>query len=99
MYRLMLLTAVLMAYAVAISAADATISADERAHVIKLLQDSQKEFLDAVEGLSDAQWTFKAGPDRWSVGETAEHIMLSEGLLFGQVRQALASPPNQDWEK
>lgn len=25
--------------------------------------------------------------------------MLAEGLLFGQVQQALAAPPNPDWEK
>ncbi|MDQ2944872.1 MAG: DinB family protein [Acidobacteriota bacterium] len=29
----------------------------------------------------------------------AEHIMLAEALLFGQVQQAMASPANPDWEK
>lgn len=71
---------------------------EERAKVVKLLEDSQKEFLAAVAGLSDAQWTFKPAPDRWSVGETAEHIMLAEGTLFGQVQKAVASPPNPAWE-
>src|SRR5579872_3889144 len=79
-------------------AADAAITAAERAHAIQLLEDSQKEFLALVEGLSDAQWTFKPAPDRWSVGETAEHIMLSEARLFAGVERALASPPNPDWE-
>ena len=83
----------------ALYAEEKTITADERAHVIKLLKDSQKEYLDALEGLTAAQWSFKAGPDRWSIGETAEHIMLAEALLFGQVQQAMASPANPDWEK
>ncbi len=83
----------------ALSAEEKTIPTEERAHVIKLLKDSQKEYLAAVEGLTDAQWSFKAGPDRWSIGETAEHIMLAEASLFGQVEQAMASPANPDWEK
>lgn len=81
-----------------LSAADAALSAAERAHAIQLLQDSQKEFLSYVDGLTDEQWNYKAGPDRWSVGETAEHIVLAEGLLFSAVQGALASPPNPDWE-
>lgn len=81
-----------------LQAADANITAAERAHAIQLLQDSQKEFLSLVEGLSEEQWNYKAAPDRWSVGETAEHIVLAEGGLFGGVQRAVAAPPNPDWE-
>src|ERR1700682_6091779 len=81
-----------------LQASDANITAAEGAHAIQLLQDSQKEFLSLVEGLSEAQWNYKPGPDRWSVGETAEHIVLAEGGLFGGVQRALAAPPNPDWE-
>jgi len=79
-------------------AADAALTPAERAHAIQLLQDSQKEFLALVDGLTDAQWTYKSAPDRWSVGETAEHIMLGEALLFASVQRAVDSPPNPDWE-
>jgi uncharacterized damage-inducible protein DinB len=79
-------------------ASDAALTPEERAHAIQLLQDSQKEFLALVDGLSDAQWTYKPAPDRWSVGETAEHIVLAEGYLFGSFQKAVASPPNPDWE-
>jgi len=81
-----------------LQASDANITAAERAHAIQLLQDSQKEFLSLVEGLSEEQWNYKAAPDRWSVGETAEHIVLAEGGLFGGVQRAVAAPPNPDWE-
>lgn len=80
-------------------AADPTMTPDERAHVIKLLEDSRAEFLSAVEKVSEVQWKWKAAPDRWSVGETAEHILLAEALLFSKVTQALAAPVNPDWEK
>ena len=32
-----------------------------------------------------------------SVGECAEHIVLSEDLLFANVEKAIASPANPDW--
>src|ERR1700722_5841793 len=79
-------------------AADPHMTKEEREKVVGLLKRSQAEYLSYVEGLSDAQWTFKPGPDRWSVGETAEHIVLAEGLLFGSVEKAVSSPPNPDWE-
>ena len=38
-------------------------------------------------------------PERWSVGETAEHIVLAEASLFGNARKALASSANPAWEE
>ena len=78
--------------------ADPALTNDQRAHAIQLLEDSRREFLAAVEGLSDAQWSFKPAPERWSVGEVAEHIMLAEGLLFAKAEEAIAAKPNPDWE-
>lgn len=77
---------------------DPKLTPQERASAIKLLQDSEKEFLALVENLTDEQWNFKPAPFKWSVGLTAEHIALSEGLLFGVTQQALAAKPNPDWE-
>jgi len=74
-------------------------SQEQRDYAVKLLETSQKEFVQLVQGLTDEQWSWKPVPERWSVGECAEHIMLTEGLLMGQVKAALASPPNPEWEK
>ncbi len=80
-------------------AADPRLSAEERAKVIKMLQDSEKEYLDGIESVSAAQWSYKPSPLRWSVGEVAEHIMLTEVALFRAVEAALSQPANPDWEK
>ncbi len=77
---------------------DAHMTAEERAKVIKLLNDSEKEFFAAIENLNEAQWKYKPAPDRWSVAEVAEHIILAEGLLFASVEKALAAPPNPQWQ-
>jgi hypothetical protein len=76
-----------------------TMTKEERYKVIQLLLDSQKETLDAIKGLSDAQWNYKPAPEKWSVGEVAEHIWLAESLLFGAVERALATPENVAWEE
>jgi hypothetical protein len=80
-------------------AADPNMTPAEREKVIGLLQKSRERFLATVAGLSDEQWKWKPSPERWSVGECAEHIVLAEQMLFGKVQEALANLPNPDWEK
>jgi hypothetical protein len=80
-------------------AADAHMTAEERTKVMTYLEDSRKEFLAAIDGVTEEQWKWKPAPERWSVGETAEHIVLAEAALFGNVQKAIASAPNPAWEE
>jgi hypothetical protein len=75
------------------------ISTEERTQVLKWLGESHNEFFEAIDGVSDAQWEWKPAPERWSLGETAEHIVLAEALLFGFVRKAMAALPDPTWEE
>lgn len=77
---------------------DPNMSAEDRAKVIKLLNESHKQTLDLMAGLSEEQLHFKPAPEKWSVLEVAEHISLAEGLLFGTVEKALAEKENPEWE-
>jgi hypothetical protein len=76
---------------------DPNMTAEDRAKVIKLLNDSHKQTLDLIEGLSEEQLKFKSAPEKWSVLEVAEHIYMAEGLLFGAVEKALAEKQNPEW--
>jgi hypothetical protein len=80
------------------TASETTLTADERAEVIDLLEKSAAELETAIAGLTDAQWTFKPGPDRWSVGEVVEHIVLADGLLFDTAIASLEKGANAKWE-
>ena len=80
-------------------AADPHMTAEERAKVLNWLEESRKEFLVAIDGVTAEQWKWKPAPERWSVGETAEHIVLAEASLFGNARKALASSANPAWEE
>jgi len=71
------------------------ITKDDREFAQSALQASRKQFLDSVDGASEAQWSFKPGPDKWSIAEVAEHIVLSEGLIFQAVQGALQSPARE----
>jgi hypothetical protein len=81
------------------SKSDPKMTAEERAKVIKWMEDSEKEYLDSIANLTEAQWRYKPSPFRWSVGEVAEHIMLTEKALFSRVVAAIGREPNPDWEK
>ncbi len=74
-----------------VPAAAQPLTQPERDALLKRLQQTQQAFHASISGLSDAQWTFKAGPDRWSIAEVAEHIAISETtilqLVTDQVRR------------
>jgi len=70
-----------------------TLTQADRDKAVAELEGSRQAFLDATKGLSPAQWNFKAGPDRWSIAECAEHIALSEEFIFGVVTKQVMSTP------
>jgi len=84
--------------AAAQTSSDPKMTRAERAELVELLNKSEKEFLQAVEGLTDEQWAFKPGPDRWSVAECAEHIVLAEALLFETATKSLTAASDEKWE-
>jgi uncharacterized damage-inducible protein DinB len=80
-------------------AADARMTDADRANAAKWLEQSRKEFLAAVQGLSEEQWKWKPAPDRWSIAEIAEHVVLAEAAQFANVKKAIAGAPNPAWEE
>jgi hypothetical protein len=79
-------------------ASDAKMTETERAKTLKLLAETESEFLNSVDGLTDAQWNYRASPEKWSIAQTAEHIMLSESLVFSAVGGTMQAPVDSDWE-
>jgi len=73
-----------------------TLTAEERTKAIEYLKQTQKDFLASIEGVSEAQWKFKAAPDRWSIAETAEHIAVTEQFIWelvtGKIMKSPATP-------
>jgi hypothetical protein len=74
-------------------AAATTLTKEERTRAIDYMKETQKEFLDAINGVSDAQWKFKAAPDRWSIAEVAEHIAVTEDMIWKLVSEKMMKSP------
>jgi len=68
------------------------ITPEDRAKVVKHLTSTRDQVLAESEKLTDAQWSFKPGPDRWSVGEVVEHLALAEPLLFDMQQKTVTGP-------
>jgi hypothetical protein len=77
---------------------DAHITKEEREKAINLLFESQKEFLDSVQNLSQQQWDYRPSPFKWSVGLVAEHIALTQDRLFSVIERSLNGQPDPDWK-
>lgn len=73
--------------------AAAPISDQDRAALLQDLERSRKMFLSAIADVTtEAQWTYKPAPDRWSVAECAAHIIAAEDYFRQNVAAALKSP-------
>jgi DinB superfamily len=70
-----------------------TLTKEERDKAVDYLKQTQKDFLAATDGLSEAQWKFKAAPDRWSIAETAEHIAVAEQTIWELVSRKIMKSP------
>jgi len=76
------------------------LSQAERDRAQKYLETTKKGVLEATKGLSEAQWNFKAAPDRWSIAQVMEHMAAAEDFLRGmdveKVMKAPAGEPGRD---
>ncbi len=70
----------------------AEVTKADRDKLVDHLKKTEGAFLKSIDGVSDAQWKWKAAPDRWSVAEAAEHITKSEDLLRGMAEGTLKTP-------
>ncbi|HKT46250.1 MAG TPA: DinB family protein [Candidatus Acidoferrales bacterium] len=79
------------------------LSQADRDRAVKYLEQTRQGVLDATKGLSAAQWSFKAAPDRWSIAQVMEHIAASEDFIrkldTDQIMKAPAGDPARDLAK
>jgi hypothetical protein len=86
------MSAVLALAGAAATRAQAVSQADKDS-AMKYLESTKKGVLDATKGLSETQWNFKAGPDRWSIAQVMEHIASAEDFLRGMDQEKVMTAP------
>jgi hypothetical protein len=58
------------------------LSQQDRDKLVNHLKRTRDGFVASVKGLTEAQLKYRPSPESWTVAECAEHIAVSEGLMF-----------------
>jgi hypothetical protein len=67
-------------------------TAAEREFLLKNLAEGCDVFLRSFSGLSEAQLHFKPQPDRWSIADCIEHIVVAEDTMYAKATQGAPNP-------
>jgi DinB superfamily len=78
---------VLLLLAGAATASAQEVTQAEKDKALQYLETTKKNLLEVTKGLSEAQWNFKPGPDRWSVAQVTEHIAAAEDFIRGMLKE------------
>ena len=73
----------------------------ERQLVIDQLTSSEARLLELVHGLTAPQWHFRETPDRWSIAENLEHLVVFEIFITQAITKTLEaqqSPTKRPWQ-
>ena len=65
---------------------------DEREFVVEELRASEARLVEVVRDVTPAQAMYRTGPERWSIAEVLEHLVVWESFMLGAVRGALDRP-------
>jgi uncharacterized damage-inducible protein DinB len=63
------------------------LSQADKDRALQYLETTKNGVVNATKGLSDAQWNYKPGPERWSIAEVMEHLAAAEDLIRGLVEE------------
>jgi hypothetical protein len=84
-------------------AADQKLTSFELEQGQRYLEQTRNGVIGATKGLSEAQWKFKPAPDRWSIAEIVEHMVVTQEYVLGPIREQLAKAPavstDRDYQK
>ena len=68
----------------------------DREKLVAHLDKTSSAFLASVEGLTEAQWNYRAAEGRWTIAEVAEHIAAGEKMMVGMTADAIKQPAAAD---
>jgi len=66
---------------------------EERETALERLETTRRAYQDAFASVSPDQWSFRQAPDRWSIGECAEHLVAAEVSLSKLLASARPAAP------
>jgi uncharacterized damage-inducible protein DinB len=86
----------LTALTISVVATAASLTEADKQKGLAQLERTRSGVIEATKDLSESQWNFKPGPDRWSVAEVLEHIVIVEEFLLQNTSQnVMKAPPGK----
>ena len=79
-------------------AAAGPMTAGERQRLLAHLEMTEAWLASEVDGLSDAQLTFKMTPESWSIKDVAEHLAIAEPRYWANFETSLKTPVKAGWK-
>ena len=70
----------------------------DRTELLSVLHEAQRRSRQLVDDVPDRAWFYVPAPDRWSVGQIAEHLLIAESILFNGAKGAVEAPFNPRWQ-
>jgi hypothetical protein len=68
-------------------------TAAERQKVLDQLTTSEARLIQLTKKLTPTQWNFREAPERWSIAENIEHVILFENFIKGAITRVMQQPP------
>jgi uncharacterized damage-inducible protein DinB len=69
---------------------------EQKAYLLNYFEQTSKQLQEAVEGLTEAQLSYRPTAGHWSISQCLEHILLTEKFLFQEVKDLFSLPPNPE---
>ncbi len=79
--------------------ADTNPAHQDKKFLLNYLKQTRQDFLKSISNLSEAQWNYKASPERWSIAECAEHITLAENFIRDAYQKTMKEPAASEEQK
>ena len=70
-----------------------TVQSNDLDRALACFARARNRVLEVTKGLSEAQWKFKPAPDRWSIAENLEHMVIVQERVLGPIWEQLAQAP------
>lgn len=72
---------------------------NDKAFLLNYYRETADNLRKSVAGLSEEQLQFKPSAEAWSVSQCLEHIVATEGMIFGMIKTLLEQPGNPERRK
>lgn len=69
---------------------------DEKTFAVNYYNETFQNLEKSISGLSKEQMHFKPSEESWSISQCLEHIILTEDMIFGMIKETMEKPANPE---